>query len=365
MAPRTRPNIDRLHAYTPGEQPTADQTAAGLVKLNTNENPYPPSPAALRAIRGVTADQLRLYPPVASPAFCEAAARVHGVDPDQILTTNGGDELLRMAMTVFCEPGSAGAGGGLGLTRPTYSLYEVLAGIHGTPITHVDRVGEDFELPDDLANRWNDAGCGLAMLVNPHAPTGRLEPIATVRALARAFRGLLLVDEAYVDFADADVLPLVNEVDNVLVLRSLSKGYALAGLRFGYGIGPRRIIDALHKARDSYNLDAVAQAAGAAAIADQATARASWDAVASQRRRLTEALGRRGWRVWPSATNFVLVQPPADGLDAAGHYQRLKQRGVLVRHFEQPRLEDKLRITVGTAEQVDRLLAELDAIANG
>ena len=314
--PRERDNIRSLSAYVPGEQPTAAQTAAGtVIKLNTNENAYPPSPAVMEAVRGVTAEALRLYPPADAAPFRAAAAALHGVDRAQIIATNGGDELLRLLVTVFCLPrdpdGERVDGrplnpdmlpGGLGMTDPSYSLYGVLAGIHDTPGDRgaAGRFASDggFPRPDDYATRLNAAGCRLAFLVNPHAPSGGLESVDALRALAADFDGLLVIDEAYADFAPegdggAGVRLVREGVDNVIVLRSLSKGYALAGLRFGYGLASAALIATLDKARDSYNLDALAQAAATAALNDQAYARGRWEQTRHERERVTAKLRER------------------------------------------------------------------------
>jgi histidinol-phosphate aminotransferase len=204
------------------------------------------------------------------------------------------------------------------------------------------------------------------MIVNPHAPTGRFESPETLRVLSEKFRGLLLIDEAYIDFAPNDAIELVrDQVDNVILLRSLSKGYSLAGLRFGYGIAHADTIAALDKARDSYNTDALSQAAAVAAITDQDYAKGTWDNVITQRDRLSTELRQRGFLVLDSQSNFVLCTPPNTGADkasAADLYVSLKQRNLLVRYFDAPRLDDKLRITVGTPEQVDKLIAVLDEL---
>ncbi|MGB0768790.1 MAG: pyridoxal phosphate-dependent aminotransferase [Phycisphaeraceae bacterium] len=366
-APRT--NIQRLSAYTPGEQ----LDTAVVTKLNTNENPYPPSPKVTAAIAQLPAEKLRIYPPPLAHPFRQAAAKLHGVEPDNIVATNGGDELLRLLLTCYCEPTGATSpnrlgevqnkpgAGGIGVTDPTYSLYPVLAAIHDTPVVPVDR-DDDFALADATIDRWNEAGCRVGMIVNPHAPTGRFESIDTLRDLARRFRGLLLIDEAYIDFAPTDAVQLVRDgLDNVILLRSLSKGYSLAGLRFGYGIAHADVVAALDKARDSYNTDALSQVAAVAAIQDQAYAQGTWAKVIEQRERLTAELRERGFVVLDSRSNFVLATPP-DKLPAADLYAGLKARDLLVRYFNAPRLDDKLRITVGTHEQINKLLAAIDAI---
>ena len=378
-----RDNIARLDPYTPGEQPSYRDTDAGLLgeaessggilKLNTNENPYPPSPKVLEAIRSLPAEALRLYPPADAGLFRKVAADLHGLSPDQVIATNGGDELLRLLITVFCPPvggassGSGGTfGGGIGMTGPSYTLYQVLAAIQDTPVTVVER-GDGFTLPDDYAERLNDAGCRLAFLVNPHAPTGRFEPVERVAALAEAFDGVLVVDEAYVDFAPGNAVSLLHEGrDNVVILRSLSKGYGLAGLRFGYGLAHRDLIAAMDKARDSYNTDILSQAAAVAALRDRDYFERSRDAVIAERERLTQALRERGFTVPDSASNFVLATVPKDGGPGTARlarelYESLKAEGILIRYFDKPRLDDKLRITLGTPAQDERLLWVLDA----
>ena len=358
-----RDNIRRLVAYTPGEQVLSGQQR--VIKLNTNENPYPPAQEILQAIRGVEAESLRRYPPPTAAVVREAAASMHGVSPEQVIITNGGDELLRLAVTVFCQPGLEGSSGstigGVGIAQPSYSLYPVLAGIHNTPITRVPLM-EDFALSDDFADRLNDAGCRLALLVNPHAPSGRLEPVEKLERIAQGFKGVLLIDEAYVDFATQDAIQLLDPqkgLENVVLLRTLSKGYSLAGLRIGYGLAHHSLIEALDKARDSYNTDAIAQTAAIAALAHRDKAAISWRAVIQERDRLSRELAGRGYQVFPSQANFLLVTP---GRDARKVYESLKAKGVLVRYFDQDTLRDKLRITVGTPQENDALLTGLDEL---
>lgn len=353
-----RDNIRQLAPYVPGEQPQA-----GVVKLNTNENPYPPADAVLDAIRAVDGDSLRRYPTPRSEMFRQIAADVHGLSPEQVIATNGGDELLRLVFTVFTEPGDGGGGGGggVGVTDPTYSLYPVLARIQDTALFAVPR-NDEFGLPEDFADRLNDAGCRLAMIVNPHAPSGRIEMVDTLARVAEGFNGVLLIDEAYVDFAEHDALPLLHRGhENVILLRTLSKGYSLAGLRFGYGLSSPDLIEILDKARDSYNMDAIAQAAACAALTHRDVAAQSWSKVKDERTRVSEELNRRGFDVIPSQTNFILARASDD--DAARTlYESLKQKNIFVRYFEQDRLRDKLRITIGTQQQNDQLLDAIDQL---
>jgi histidinol-phosphate aminotransferase len=348
-----RESIQRMRGYVPGKQPAAADT----IKLNTNENPYPPAPEVMRALLEVPAEALRRYPEPLADGFRDLAAAVHGVTRDHVMAVNGGDELLRLAVTTFVEPGTP-----IGVLEPSYSLYPVLAEIHGCPLTRV-AAGEDFGVPADFAARMNESGVNLAMLVNPHAPSGNLVRAEQIGAIAREMRGVLLVDEAYVDFVDPelehDLVPLLGEHDNLVLLRTLSKGYSLAGLRFGYALGtPSLIGPMLEKTRDSYNVDAVSQRLAAAALTARAYARDTWEAVRLERTRVQAALIALGLRVHESRSNFLLAHVPV-GVEAGAVQAELEAGGVLVRHFKLPRLEDTLRITIGTQSQNDRLLGDL------
>lgn len=353
-----RDTIARMSGYLPGEQPARTVVA----KLNTNENPYPPCDAVMDSLRGIGGDALRRYPSAMADGFRAEAARVHGLAPENVIATNGGDELLRLAITTFLEPGDQ-----LGIAEPGYSLYPVLAALNASPLFRVP-LADDWSLPADSAERWNDAGIRLAMLVNPHAPSGRLTPVAAIEPIARAFRGVLLLDEAYVDFIDPelgyDSTPLVRDLPNVLLLRTMSKGYSLAGLRFAYGLGAATLIEPmLTKTKDSYNVDAVSQTLATASLRHRDEAARTWQAVRAERTRLAAALADRGYACPPSQTNFLLATvPPAHAGNAQAVYRALADDGIYVRWFDQDRLRDKLRITVGTPQENDALLAALARI---
>jgi histidinol-phosphate aminotransferase len=348
--------IAAMRGYVPGKQ----LASRDVIKLNSNENPHPPCPAVMDALRDIDPEALRRYPPAAADGFRRAAAALHGISLDQVVAVNGGDELLRMVITTFVDPGTP-----IGVVDPSYSLYPVLAAIHGSPIVALDSLA-DWSLPRDLATHMNDAGVKLLFVVNPHAPSGHLTAPGALRELARAFRGVLLVDEAYVDFVDPalahDVVPLLGDHDNILILRSMSKGYSLAGLRFGYGLGPESLIEPLlWKTRDSYNVDAIAQHLASRSLQHRAEAEKTWVAVRDERARTSTALRALGFQVYPSQSNFVLARVPA-GASAPALLCALEAAGILVRYFAEPRLDDALRISIGTREQNDRLLAELGAL---
>jgi len=344
-----RENIEKLAGYVPGFQPKG----AEVVKLNTNENPYFPSPKAVEAIRNFDTSTLKRYPQPFGDSFCEAAAKVVGVEADNILCTNGGDDLLTICFRCFCDSQRAVAYPG-----PTYSLYSVLADLQSCKVIEVP-FDEHYSLP---AEKLIAAKAAMTIVCNPNAPSGSFIEVSQIKELADKLSGksILLVDEAYADFADDNCVELVKLCDNVIILRSMSKGYSLAGLRFGYAIACKEIIAGLRKVKDSYNVDAISIAAATAAISDQDYFRANVEKVKSERSRLTDALRELGMEVGDSCANFVLAK--CNNIDAAKVYDDLAAANIYVRYFRLPGLEDKLRITIGTKEQNDVLTGALKKI---
>jgi histidinol-phosphate aminotransferase len=350
-----RDNIRRMHAYEWGEQPGEDD----VLKLNTNENPFPASPGVAEALRDIDVADLRRYPQPTADPLRAALADVHELKIENFVVTNGGDEALRLALTTFCEPGSP-----LGTLDPSYSLYPVLADIQDATKLAIP-LADGWQIPRDFAQQLNEAGANLACVVNPHAPSGTLIDADTISQIANDFNGVLLVDEAYVDFVDPalrhDLLRLINAFDNLLLLRTFSKGYSLAGLRLGYLIGSADLIaPILSKTRDSYNVNHISQRLGLAAINDRAYAQETWREIRSARQTLRDGLIEMGLIVETSQSNFLLAEIPMDKpVSAEQIYLGLKSKGILVRFFSTPTLEDKLRITVGTASQNRRLIEAL------
>ncbi len=353
-----RPNIQSMTGYSSGEQPNL----AGIIKLNTNENPYPATPAVAAALAAVRVADLRRYPQPLANEFRRVAAEYHQVDIENIIPTNGGDELLRLIITTFVDAGDT-----IAIAEPSYSLYPVLAQIQGCQVARMS-LQEDWTMPVDFVAQLNACGAKLAFIVNPHAPSGVLTPVAQLEQIAEQFKGVLVIDEAYVDFVDPDkhynAIPLLARFDNVLILRTMSKGYSLAGLRFAYGIGSTALTSPiLHKTRDSYNTDVISQVLATAAVRDRAAAALSWNKVRQERTRVTAELTALGLECAPSQSNFLLARiPQGDSryenceLMARELYQRLKDDGILIRYFDQPRLRDRLRITIGTFDENQKLL---------
>ncbi len=337
-----------MHGYVPGEQPGG----GGVVKLNTNENPYPPAPEVIAAAQAAVSADLRLYPDPSAKPLREAAARRYGVRAEQVLAGNGSDELLTMLLRAIVGPDDV-----VVFPEPTYSLYDTLVTIQeGRSLTIP--FPSDFTLPPALFA----AEGRLLLICNPNAPSGTLTPVATIAELARGFGGVVVVDEAYVDFAppDATALSLLADHDNVIVLRTLSKSFSLAGMRVGLAFGAPSLLAEIAKVKDSYNLSRVAIAAGAAALDAIDWMRTNVARIVATRARLTERLAGLGYEVQPSATNFVLARRP--GEDQGPVQAALRERGILVRHFATDRLRDALRISVGTEDEIDRLLGELAAL---
>jgi histidinol-phosphate aminotransferase len=338
------PVVHRLSPYVPGEQPRLD----GLVKLNTNENPYGPSRRVLDAIASAT-DRLRLYPDPSASHLRETIAARYGVAPEEVFVGNGSDEVLAHTFQALLQHEAP-----LLFPDITYGFYPVYCRLYGIRYE---------EVPLDAAMRVRIADfrrpCSAILLPNPNAPTGIALPRAAIEALmAEHADQLVVIDEAYVDFGAESAVPLVARHDNLLIVQTLSKSRALAGLRVGFAIGQRPLIEALERVKDSFNsfpLDCLALAGAAAALKDDAWFQETRDRIIANRELLAQGLGELGFEVLPSLANFVFARHPSRrGAELAS---KLREHGILVRHFQKPRIEDFLRITVGTEEQCRRLIA--------
>ena len=347
-----RPHIQAMSGYQPGEQPRRDK----VIKLNTNENPYPCSPKVIEAIKQAAERGLQKYPDPMATAFRERAAallagRVPGITADWILCGNGSDDIL----TILTRA-TVGEGDVVRFAQPSYVLYKTLAEIQGATCDIVD-FASDWTLGDEFI-RGQDR-LKIAFLPNPNSPSGTVLPLDRVREIAAALPCPLIVDEAYVDFAESDCTPLVAENERVIVTRTLSKSYALAGLRFGYAIAQPQVIEELVKVKDSYNCDAISIAAATAAIDDQRWLAENRRKIIATRERMTAALRDRGFTVTESQANFVWCTHP--NRDLKQLYEQLKSVGVLVRYMTYPGWPEGLRISVGTDEQVEACLGLVDS----
>jgi histidinol-phosphate aminotransferase len=344
-----RKNIAAFAGYVPGEQPCDEE----IIKLNTNENPYPPSPRVLAALRQTINRSLRLYPEPLADNLRAVAASIYGVRPENILAGNGSDEILSILTRCFVGPQDRVA-----FPAPTYSLYDTLIAIQEGERIAVDYPA-DFSLPETLAVQ----NAALTLLCNPNSPSGTLVSLHEIERLARAVSGILVIDEAYVDFAEsegASSLPLIRRFPNLVVLRTFSKSFSLAGMRVGLAFASEEIVSGMMKVKDSYNLNRLSLVAATAALQDMPWMMRSVARIQRSRRQLTAGLNKMGFYVYPSHANFVMARKREQNLKEV--YERLKGKKILVRYFDIPGLQDCLRITVGTPQEIRSLLKAIEAM---
>jgi histidinol-phosphate aminotransferase len=335
-----------MTGYVPGEQPRGRR----VIKLNTNENPYPPSPKVAEVLHSVDIAELRKYPDPVASAMRARVAEIHDCKPDNVFVGNGSDEILALCTRAFVEND-----GTIGFFDPSYSLYPILSEIRDVRQMPVP-LGDGFGWKRPAA----DLG-SLFLLTNPNAPTSILFARNDVEEFCREFQGVVLIDEAYVDFAAENLMDLALKYENVLVMRTLSKSFSLAAMRVGYVVGHPDLIAALMKIKDSYNLDAIAQVLGLAALNDLDYMHANAKRIMATRERLRYALVELGFDLCPSQTNFLWTVPPPQ-MTAAEFFEELKQRDILIRYFAHPGIDRYVRITVGTDAEIDALLAATQTI---
>ena len=339
--------VRRLAPYVHGEQPQS----RNVIKLNTNEAAYLPSAKVRSVLKAFNPELLRRYPSAECVDLRAALAKLHRTTPDRIFVGNGSDEVLSLMTDAFVEDDEA-----IVTLDPSYSLYKTLADIRGV--------------------KWEGLGgleglggsrATLALITSPNNPTGVQVPPQEIAAFAKRFPGVFVVDEAYVDYADVDCMALATAKSNrnVIVMRTFSKAYALAGLRVGYCVGPKDLIDALYKIKDSYNVDAIAQAVALAAVRDQKHLKGLVAKVRKTRTWFVAELEKRGWDVMPTQANFVFARPPCAKTakaDAKRVFEGLRARNIFIRYFSGPKTCDRVRISIGTDAQMCRVLKEIDAI---
>lgn len=351
MSAYFRKNIAALAGYVPGEQPRDEK----VIKLNTNENPYPASPRVFAALRKAINRSLRLYPEPLADSLRAVAASAYGVKRENILAGNGSDEILSIIIRSFIGPQDRVA-----FPVPTYSLYDTLIAIQEGEPRPVDYL-PDFSLPEALAAQ----NAAVTFLCNPNSPSGTIVPLPDIERLARAVSGILVVDEAYVDFAEsegASTLPLVSRLPNLIVLRTFSKSFSLAGMRVGLAFASEEIISGMMKAKDSYNLNRLSLVAATAALQDMSWMTRNVRRIQRSRRQLSTGLRKMGFYVYPSHANFVMARKQEQNLKRL--YERLKGQQIFVRYFDVSGLQDSLRITVGTPQEIRALLKEMNAIGD-
>ena len=344
-----RPAVDAMKGYVPGEQP---KPGTSIIKLNTNENPYPPSPAAMDVLHNIDSEWLRRYPDPFAREFCAAISESLGVPTDWIIVGNGSDDVLNVLIRACAE----GPDRPVVYPMPTYVLYRTLSEMQPADRIEVPYPA-DFTLPLEALIAAKGA---VTFIATPNSPSGHSVPLSDLRLLAQRCTGVVAIDEAYVDFAESSALELVREFDNVIVLRTMSKGYGLAGLRLGFGVANPALLAGLFKVKDSYNIDAIANLVGAASMRDQAYKIECAEKVKASRSKMNLDLKNLGFTTFESCANFILATPPDSSQSLAESlYLGLKERGILVRYFNQSGLEDKLRISVGTEDQNATLMEAL------
>ena len=347
--------IRGMHGYVPGLQPSPGQK---LVKLNTNENPYPPSPHVLEALHAATENAVRLYPNPEAASLREQAARVYGLQPSQVLCGNGSDEILAILLRTF-----VGEGETIAYFQPSYSLYPVLAEIGRVrtttvPLPRVARSSEmdGIPIPSPRAK--------IFLLTTPNSPYGVAFPTNWVEQLLRRFKGIVVADEAYVDFAAESSLPLLAANPRLIIARTLSKAYSLAGMRAGLAFAHEVLVREMMKVKDSYNVSRFSQVAACAALEDQDHFKVTRDRIVATRERFSKILVDGGFTVLPSQANFIFAIPPR-GMAAGALYEGLLSRGFLVRYWKTGIVSDGLRISIGTDGQMDALAAAIEEVRRG
>ncbi|MGO9308970.1 MAG: histidinol-phosphate transaminase [Spirochaetia bacterium] len=344
-----------MDGYVPGLQPKPGEK---LVKLNTNENPYPPSPRVLDALRATAESHVRLYPSPEATPLRECAAAMYGLKPSQVICGNGSDEILAMLMRTF-----VGEGETVAYFQPSYSLYPVLAEIGrarttSVPLPRVAHAPEMAEIPIPSPR------AKMFFLTTPNSPYGVSFPTSWVERLLGKFPGIVVADEAYVDFAAESSLPLLASHPRLIIARTLSKAYALAGMRAGLAFAHEELIREMMKVKDSYNVSRLAQVAACAALEDQGHFRDTRDRIIATRERFSKTLSARGLTVLPSQANFIFAVPPR-GLAAGSVYEGLLSRGFLVRHWRTGVVSNGLRISIGTDEEMDALTRAVEEVIRG
>jgi histidinol-phosphate aminotransferase len=346
-----RKQVQRMSAYVPGEQPKA----AGLIKLNTNENPYPPSPKVIEAVRAAIDGRMRLYPDPTASALRQKLGKIYGFDADQIVVGNGCDDILNLCVRGFC-----GECEKLAYFWPSYSLYPVLANIQGATQVELP-LDENFQITAHAPLLQKLDGVKLVFITQPNAPSGVWLQRVELQRVIEETKGVVVIDEAYVDFAADNCLDFAREYPNVIVARTFSKAFSFAGMRVGWAAGPRDLIGALDKVKDSYNVNRISQAGAEATLEDWDYFLQNTKKICATRQRITDALAKRGFFVYPSAANFVFARPPAP-VTAKQWFDALRERNVLVRWWDADRIRDYARVSIGTDEEMDKFLEASTAI---
>ncbi|MCP4176929.1 MAG: histidinol-phosphate transaminase [bacterium] len=344
-----RKNIDTMQGYSPGEQPKSNN----LIKLNTNENPYPPSPYVAETLKEIYSDTLRFYPNPTSDSLREKIAEIFNLKIENIITGNGSDDILTIILRSFVNENE-----NIVCFEPTYSLYPVLAQIENSNTTKV-KLTENFNIPDsffydDFSKLCADKNNKVFFIARPNSPTGNSFNINKIRKICSKFNGIVVIDEAYVDFAEDSCITLINEFKNVIISRTLSKSYSLAGIRLGWAMTNQNLILGMMKVKDSYNVNTITQQLALAALNDQSYLKTNILKVINTRKYLVEKLTELGFTTIDSQSNFIFTSPPKQ--NAEGLFNYLRKNSVIVRYFPGKTIGEYLRISIGTNEEIKLLI---------
>ena len=340
-----RRQVERMAGYVPGEQPKS----TGLIKLNTNENPYPPSARVLDALRAAIDGKLRLYPDPTASMLRRKLGERYEFDPEQIAIGNGCDDILNLCVRAFC-----GECEKLAYFWPSYSLYPVLANIQGATQIELP-LDDDFQFNVHPALLAELAGVKLVFITQPNAPSGVWLQRVELQRVIEEIDGVVVIDEAYVDFASDNCLDFAREYDNVIVARSFSKSFSFAGMRVGWAAGPGDLIAALNKVKDSYNVSRLSQVGAEATLDDWDYFQRNVKKICATRQRVADTLVKLGFFVYPSQTNFLFARPPAP-VTAKQWFEKLRERNILVRWWDVDRIREFARVSIGTDEEMERFL---------
>ena len=343
-----RRDIDAMEGYAPGEQLNVPE----LIKLNTNENPFPPCPGVFQTLASVDPARLRLYPNPTSDPVRDEIAKMFGLTRDHVIACNGSDDTLSITVRCFSSAKLP-----IACLRPSYTLYPTLAELHGAPVKYID-LTDDFGLPDDILEQLE--GTNLFLIARPNAPTGNNFPRVLLETICANYKGMVLIDEAYADFATDNCADFVTRFPNVIVSRTFSKSRSLAGLRFGFALAHPRTIAGMMKMKDSYNVSYLTQMLAVAALRDLDYFKDCVAKILTARQMLVDGLHKLGFEVVPSETNFLFASPPDQNGERC--FRELRARNILVRYFSYPRTKRYVRISVGTIEQTARVLSALSEI---
>jgi histidinol-phosphate aminotransferase len=340
-----RRQVERMNGYVPGEQPKV----AGLIKLNTNENPYPPSPKVLETIRAAVDAGLRLYPDPTASTLRHKLGKMHDFEAEEVIIGNGCDDILNLCVRAFC-----GEGDKLAYCWPSYSLYPVLADIQGATPVELP-LNDHFQIKTHPAMLARLDGAKLVFITQPNAPSGVWLQKVELQRVIEETDGVVVIDEAYVDFAGDNCLEFAREYDNVIVARTLSKAFSFAGMRVGWAVGSKELVAGLNKVKDSYNVSRLAQIGAEATLDDWAYFEKNVQKIKATRQRVIGKLEEWKFFVYPSQTNFVFARPPAP-LTGRQWFERLREQKILVRWWDADRIRDFVRVTIGTDEEMDEFL---------